>query len=153
MCLLAVAGQVLKWVEQKGTADGAAHVHQVDATGTSVPAGTTSEPISVSQGAVTTTTLLNAVTVTGAGTAAQPVGTDKTFHASGTTSSGSGAATVLVQVSNDNTNWLTLGTIGLTLGTAATSDGFASRARWKYVRGNVTAISGTTATVTLTMGS
>ena len=76
----------------------------------------------------------------------------RVFQAVGTTSSGSGAATVVVQVSCDETNWITLGTISLTLGTSATSDGFASDAPWPFVRGNCTAISGTGASVTLYMG-
>ena len=75
----------------------------------------------------------------------------KTFQANGRVSTSTGAATVVVQVSNNNSDWITLGTITLTLGTSSTSDGFASLAPWAYVRGNVTAISGTNATVTLTM--
>lgn len=103
--------------------------------------------------AVAVTTLLSAVTSTGAGTASSPDSHSRTFQATGTTSAGSGAATVKVQVSNDNSNWIDLGTITLVLGTSATSDGFSSDAAWKYVRGNVTAISGTNATVSLYMGA
>jgi hypothetical protein len=106
----------------------------------------------IAQGGGLVTTLLSAGTATGAGTAATPRGTKRTFQAVGTTSSGTGAATVQVQVSNDNTNWLTLGTMSLSLSTTATTDGFASDAVWPFVRGNVTAISGTGAAVTLTMG-
>lgn len=96
-------------------------------------------------------TLLSAVTVTGAGTATgKAQGGMKTFQA---TVSGTGAvtATVLVQVSNDNTNWITLGTISLS-GTTSATDGFASEAPWAYYRGNVTAISGTSAILTLLAG-
>lgn len=75
----------------------------------------------------------------------------RTFQASGTTSAGAGASVILVQVSNNNSDWITLGTITLTLGTSSTSDGFASNAPWPYVRGNVSSISGTNAAVTLTM--
>jgi hypothetical protein len=77
---------------------------------------------------------------------------ERSFQAHGVTSSGSGAATVKVQVSNDNANWIDLGTISLTLGTTRTTDGFASVASWCFVRGNVTAISGTGAKVSLVMG-
>lgn len=66
--------------------------------------------------------------------------------------SGTGAvsATVLVEVSNNNRHWITLATITLS-GTSSASDGLVSDEVWQYVRGNVTAISGTAATVTLTM--
>jgi hypothetical protein len=77
---------------------------------------------------------------------------NKTFQASGRTSTSTGAASVLVEVSNDNVNWITMGTISLTLGTAATTDGFVSTANWTYVRGRVDSISGTGATVSLFMG-
>ena len=99
-------------------------------------------------GASAVTTLLSAVTATGAGSA---VGGGKaTYQASGTTSSGAGAATILVQGSNNNSDWLTIGTITLTLATTSSSDGFVSDTPWAYVRGNCTAISGTGAAVTLT---
>lgn len=67
--------------------------------------------------------------------------------------SGSGAvsATIVVEVSNDNVNWLNLGTITLS-GTNTANDGFASLAVWEYVRGSITAISGTGATASLIMG-
>jgi len=97
------------------------------------------------------TTLLSSVTSTGAGSSKAPViDASKTFQAivSGT---GAVSATVAVEVSNDNVNFLTLGTITLS-GTTTATDGFASFATWSYVRGNVTAISGTGATVTLAMG-
>jgi hypothetical protein len=97
-------------------------------------------------------TLLSAATATGAGPTAQGLAYPKTYQASGTTSSGSGSATVAVQCSNDGTNWDTLGTITLTLSTTTSSNSFASDDRCFRLRGNVTAISGTGAAVTLTMG-
>ena len=77
-----------------------------------------------------------------------------TFQAYGTTTAGSGSVTVLIQGSNttDTNSFITLGTITLTLGTTLTSDGFVSNAPWKYVRANVSAISGTGANVTVLMG-
>jgi len=75
-----------------------------------------------------------------------------TFQATGSASSGSGSATVEIKVSNDGVVWLLLGTISLTLGTTATSDGFASDAPWAMARADLTSISGTGATVTVTMG-
>jgi hypothetical protein len=100
--------------------------------------------------------LLKSVIAQGAGPSVQnptfssPIAA-RTFQANGTVSTSTGAATVVVQVSNNNSDWITLGTITLTLGTSSTSDGFAALAPWAYVRGNVTAISGTNATVSLVM--
>lgn len=61
------------------------------------------------------------------------------------------SATVKVEVSNNKVDWLELGTITLS-GTTRTSEGFASDAPWRYARGNVTAISGTSAAVDLLVG-
>lgn len=95
--------------------------------------------------------LLNAATTTGAGTA-YAMGGKRTFQASGATTSGAGAATIKIQVSNDGSNWLDLATISLTLSTTSASDGLAADAPWGYVRANLTAISGTNAAVTVRMG-
>lgn len=102
--------------------------------------------------------LLSAVTTTGAGSSSQfPSSVSEgqsakaTFQCVGSTTAGVGASTVTVQVSNDNTNWLTVGTVSLTLSTTETSDGFAMDAPWAFVRGNVTAISGTGGSVSLLM--
>lgn len=76
----------------------------------------------------------------------------RAFQAVGTTSSGAGATTVLVQGSLDDTNWITLGTISLTLSTTASTDGFTTDAPWLYIRGNCASISGTGASVTLYVG-
>lgn len=100
------------------------------------------------------TQLITNATVTGAGSALNVLGThNMTFQAVGATSSGAGSATIKIQISNDGTNWLDLGTITLTLATTTSSDGFASYASWAFVRANVTAISGTDAAVTITMAA
>jgi hypothetical protein len=77
-----------------------------------------------------------------------------TFQATGTTTASTGAATIKIQGSNldDANSYVDLGTITLTLGTTLTADGFATSAPWKYVRANVTAISGTGASVNVLMG-
>jgi hypothetical protein len=74
------------------------------------------------------------------------------------TGTGAVTATVVVQVSNDDTsatnvtsNWIALGTITLS-GTTSTTDGFTSTASWRWVRSQVTAISGTSAAVKVLMG-
>lgn len=102
--------------------------------------------------------LLEAANATGAGVAQDPVGTYRTFQASGATSAGVGAATILIEVSDaltrptSNAQFMTMGTITLTLGTTTTADGFASDAAWRWVRARITAISGTDAAVTVLMG-
>lgn len=99
--------------------------------------------------------LLDAVLVTGAGTAQQPHSKSLSFHATGFTTVGAGTAVIDVEVSNDGINWIVAATISLVL--AATpviaSDGFAIDAAWGFVRGNVTTITGTNAQTTLRMGS
>ena len=102
--------------------------------------------------------ILDGATTTGAGnawhqrdTSAMATYNYHSFQAVGNTSASTGAATVLIQVSNDGTNYITLGTITLTLGTAKTSDGFAVTVNWEYYRANVSAISGTGATVSVYM--
>jgi hypothetical protein len=97
-------------------------------------------------------TLLSAVTATGSGNGQSMASANKTFQATGTTSAGSGAATIDVQGSLDGTNWDTIGTITLTLGTSSTSGSFTSEDRYQAIRGNVTALSGTSATVYLYAG-
>lgn len=97
-------------------------------------------------------TLLNGVisTTTGSTYDAGPEGiTGRTFVAN-VAGTGAVTATVLVQVSNNNSHWITLATITLS-GTTSADDGFVADESWQYVRGKVTAISGTGAAVTLTM--
>lgn len=93
------------------------------------------------------------VTTTGAGSFLYKDSPDATFQA---TVSGTGAvtATVTIEYSNDGTN--VIGTVGGTItlsGTTSATDGFTSQnAPWKFVRANVTSISGTGATVQVYMG-
>jgi P pilus assembly chaperone PapD len=100
---------------------------------------------------MTTTTLLNQVTGTGAGNASGGPSGKNSYQAT-VTGTGAVTATVVVEVSNNGTNWITLGTLNLS-GTNVASDGIApsNSARWEFSRGNVTAISGTGAAVTLLM--
>lgn len=99
--------------------------------------------------------LLDAATATGAGSSVQRATGLTSVFAYGTTSSGAGAATINIEVSNDGTYWVVAGTISLVLATTVTTgtntDGFNINAAWPYVRGNVTAISGTDAAVTVTI--
>ena len=79
---------------------------------------------------------------------------NKTVQVKGSTTSGTGAATVVVEVSN-NAAWpfLTAGTLSLTLGTTATSDGLVINADWLLVRVRISAISGTGAKVSANVGA
>lgn len=98
--------------------------------------------------------LLSAVTTTGAGEVHELWGAMRTYSAYGSTSAGSGSATITIEVRNDTAApWITMGTITLTLGTSATTDGLSSIVPWRYTRANVTAISGTGATVTAYAGT
>lgn len=96
--------------------------------------------------------IFQAVTATGAQEAFKPRGSKKVFQAYGNTSAGAGAATIVIEGSIFGTNYVTLGTISLTLGTTVTSDGFAIDAPWPFVRARISAISGTNASVTGDMG-
>ncbi|MCK5235814.1 MAG: hypothetical protein KAR06_02420 [Deltaproteobacteria bacterium] len=68
---------------------------------------------------------------------------------------GTGAvtATVIIYVSNTggSDDWIEAGTITLS-GTTSDADGFAMNAKWAYLKANVSAISGTGAAVTGTLG-
>lgn len=97
--------------------------------------------------------LLNGVTTTATGTG---------FDLSGVTNdernfvvylAGTGAvtATVILEVSNNNTHWGDLATFTLS-GTGSDTEVYVSDEAWQYVRGRVSAISGTGAAVTMTMG-
>lgn len=103
-------------------------------------------------------------TATGAGGRVRLHGSKHTFMAHGETTASTGASTILIEVTNiddpdhdatsgdDDGYWITAGTITLTLGTTITADGFVLDGPWKYARANVTAISGTGATVTVLKG-
>ena len=93
------------------------------------------------------------VTVTGAGNWLYKDSPHATFQAV-VVGTGAVTATVTIEVSNDALYALSTvaGTITLS-GTTSNSDGFTTTdAPWKYVRANVTAVSGTAATVTVLMG-
>ena len=94
----------------------------------------------------------NGVTTTGAGSLVYKDAPQAAFQAV-VTGTGAVSATVTIEYSNDGVNVLSTvgGTITLS-GTTVVSDGFTTDAPWKYVRANVTAISGTGATVQVYMG-
>ncbi len=91
------------------------------------------------------TQLLNNATTTGPGLTV-PIRSStmayiyKSFQAVGIMSTGAGSSTIKIEVSNDGINFVTLGTIGLTLSTTAATDGFACSVTWAFVRANISAI-------------
>lgn len=106
--------------------------------------------------AITKQSLCSAATTTGAKTAVQikcqPPQMKKTIVAYGTTSAGSGSATVLVQGSLEGTHYVDLGTISLTLGTTETAGKVENEFPYEYLRVNISALSGTNASVTADVG-
>lgn len=96
--------------------------------------------------------LLNAVTATATSDADFSLERriNRTYQAT-VVGTGAVSATVIIEGSNDEVGYLTLGTITLS-GTTSASDGFVSEAAWAYVRARVTAVSGTSAAVTVSLG-
>ena len=95
-----------------------------------------------------------AFTTTTNSDAVEPFHTNRTFEVYGTTSSGSGSAVVNWEVRNsENAAWSILATITVTLGTSTASGGATSSAAWKFVRANVTTLSGTGAQVFCDLGT
>jgi len=86
------------------------------------------------------------------GVSHEPIGTKRSFQASGRVESDSGSATVTIDFSNDSQSWMTGGTITLDLSTESISDGFISDASWRYVRASITQISGDQPSVDVVMG-
>lgn len=95
-------------------------------------------------------TILEKATATGAGGWVFKDAPLSSIQAFGSTSSGSGATVVSIEATNNlKGSYVVLGTISLTLGTSVVTDGFIVQAPWKYIRGNVTSISGTGSFVTV----
>lgn len=97
-----------------------------------------------------------AATVTGDADFTTDRRAERTYQAT-VSGTGSVTATVIIEASNEDPtlaaqSFLTLGTITLS-GTTSATDGFASVGAWAYVRARLTAISGTGATVLVTMGA
>lgn len=110
------------------------------------------------RGQVSSVVLLSGATTTQSGARHTAWDAKLTFQAVGRTTSGSGAATIDIQVSNvtnptQDAHWLTAMTISLTLTSANdVGDGQEFDARWRHVRARVTSISGTGASVDVFMG-
>lgn len=88
--------------------------------------------------------------VTATGTVESTPNALRTYQAT-VVGTGTVTATVIIEGTNDQITYLPIGTITLT-GTTSNSDGFASSAPWASVRARITAISGTGALCTVSMG-
>ena len=95
--------------------------------------------------------LMTGRTSTATGTTIEAPGPGATVQAR-VTGTGAVTATVVVQVSNFDNVWLTLGTLSLS-GTTTATAGLALDAHWAYIRADLTALTGTGATVDVFMGS
>lgn len=95
--------------------------------------------------------LCSAATGTGACTTIGPVKSGRKVYQAVVTGSGAVTATVLIQGTTNATTqgWITIGTITLS-GTTTATDAFVTNTSWPYVRGNVSAVTGTGAAVTVT---
>lgn len=100
-------------------------------------------------GAPIVSTLLNAVTTTQTGSAVAANRGNRSVQA---TVSGTGAVSATVSIygntTNSNSGGVLVGTISLS-GTTSNSDGFISDSSWPYLYADLTAISGTSAAVTV----
>jgi len=102
-------------------------------------------------------TIMSAKTTTGVGETFplnnMYTGENKTIQI-GLTGSGALTATVQIEVSNDGTNFMYDGYSTYSLsGTGSAYTGDVMDANWQYIRANVTAISGTSAAVTVIIGT
>ena len=90
----------------------------------------------------------------GAGAPTAPA-TNESFHAV-VTGSGNVSATIHIQVSNDGVNWFdypTIGTITITSGGAPQQGNTNGSTPWAFYSAYVSAITGTAASVSLTMNA
>jgi hypothetical protein len=92
------------------------------------------------------------VTSTGVLTAARAPGANKTFQVVASTASGTGTATVTVQGSNDALYWDNIATLTVTSSVPGASTSTTTTDRYLWLRGNVTTLSGSTPTLSLTAG-
>jgi hypothetical protein len=97
------------------------------------------------------TKLLNGITATAIGSSVLLPSSSFTVQAV-VTGSGALTATVVLEVSNDGLNFLTLATYTLS-GTSTAHDGAAFTSPWMYARARLTAVSGTSASVSVYLGA
>jgi hypothetical protein len=100
----------------------------------------------------TVISLFTGRTTTGAGASFTITSSQNRTAQATLTGTGAISCTVDVEVSDDNVVFLQLARIALS-GSTSVSEGFTSWAPWRFCRGNVIAISGTSASLNLKLGS
>lgn len=102
--------------------------------------------------ATTVTFILSGATATGAGSAFDNPQANKTYQAYGSLAAGTGTAAISIEGSNDSTHWDTVATttLSLTSATLAVSAGMTTTDRYAYSRANITSLSGSTPTISVT---
>lgn len=88
-------------------------------------------------------TLINAVSTLTTSNVYSPNDRGLSFHATGVVGASTGTAVINIECSNDNTNWMTLGAMTLSMTTSVISDGFDSVSGFGYYRAKVTTLTGT----------
>ena len=96
--------------------------------------------------------ILSGASATGAGSAYDNPPGDKTYQAYGSLAAGTGTAAISIEGSNDGTHWdtVTTTTLSLTSATLAVSAGMTATDRYAYSRANITSLSGSTPTISVT---
>jgi len=97
--------------------------------------------------------LVNATT-TGPGESKVPTGPNRTYFVSAIADSGAnGSASIDIEVSLDNTDYLKIATVSFSnIGDTKESNSFSSLSAYKYLRANIQAISGAGMTINATYG-
>ncbi len=95
--------------------------------------------------------LFGAQTANGHSPVVQVPGPLQSFQAT-VTGTGAVTATITINVSNDNLNWIELGVITLS-GTTTDTGGFQALGGWVYTQAVLSSLTGTGATVTAIAGS
>lgn len=96
------------------------------------------------------TLIKSLATATGEALFIADVPNSRTYQAT-VVGTGAVTGTVIFEGSNDKILYVPIGTVTLT-GTTSATDGFTSSAAWANIRARVTAISGTGALITATVG-
>lgn len=101
----------------------------------------------------TSQALLTSAAAPVTGAFVKPGGVGFSVIASGITSSGAGAASIVIEGSHDGVTPITLATIALVLGATVIAEGFGSYVPYRYVRARLVSISGTGAAISATVGA
>lgn len=96
--------------------------------------------------------LLSGVTTVSTGAAVRAPSANKTYQINSSVTATTGTTTVNVQGSNDGLGWDNIATLTVTSSVSGASTSTSSTDRYVMLRGQVTVLSGTGPTVSLTVG-